>query len=262
MSPAVWWRRYSPRPRASTRVFCLPHAGGSASIYRGWALASPPDVEIVSIQYPGHEDLLAAGLAASMTELVDGIADQLRPLLDLPSVLFGHSMGAAVGYEVARRLEARRAGAPRLLVVSGRPAPHRSRAGAVHLGTDDDLAADLKRLSGTSADVLSHPGLRRIMLPIIRHDYRLIETYRPLPGAPLRAATTVLYATDDPEVTRAEAEDWRTATTGSCEVLAFAGDHFYFGLDGEPALTAVIDRTRTASSAAASWERGEPTRAD
>ncbi|MFC4536717.1 thioesterase II family protein [Sphaerisporangium dianthi] len=253
MTPArSWLRRHAPRPYASARVFCLPHAGGSASTYRGWAAAAPWDVEFVAVQYPGHEDLLGTGPAGSMRELAAGVAAAVEPLADVPYLLFGHSMGAVVAYEAARRL-ARRSRGPHRLVVSGRPAPHRSRPGTVHLSGDDELAAHLARLGGTRDTVLDHPELRAFLLPIVRHDYRLTETYRPLPGPALTAPVTVLYGVDDPEVTREEAEAWGASTTGPCEVLAFPGGHFYIAPDGEPVTAAVVERARAGCPAGTRW---------
>lgn len=248
-----WLRRYSPRPAVSARVFCFPHAGGSASTYREWATGAPWDVEFVGVQYPGHEDLFDVEPAATVRALVDGAVDELWPLLDLPFLLFGHSMGAVVAYEVARRLEVCGHRAPRWLVVSGRPAPHRSRPGAVHLGSDDELVADVVRLGGTDEGVFAHPGLREVVLPVVRHDYRLIETYRPLPGPTLRAATAVLHADDDPEVTAAEARAWCEATTGPCDVLTFRGGHFYFSASGEPVVGTLVDLAREACAAGPRW---------
>jgi pyochelin biosynthetic protein PchC len=248
-----WLRRYAPRPAAATRVFCLPHAGGSASSYRGWAAGSPWDVEFVAVQYPGHEDLSGLDPVPMMHDLADGVAEEVRGLSDLPFLLFGHSMGAVVAFEAARRLQASGARGPERLMVSGRPAPHRSRPGVVHLGTDDDLAAELTRLGGTRESVLSHPGLREFVLPIMRHDYRLAETYQPQNGPALRAPITVLYADADPEVTRADAEAWNDATDGPCEVLAFSGGHFYISPRGEPVIAAVLDRARAACPVGPRW---------
>lgn len=248
-----WLRRYAPRPAAAVRVFCLPHAGGSASTYRGWATGSPWDVEFVAVQYPGHEDLFGLDMVPMMRDLADGVAEEVGGLSDLPFLLFGHSMGAAVAYEAARRLQAFGARGPARLMVSGREAPHRSRPGAIHLGTDDELTAELARLGGTRTAVLTNPGLREYALPIMRHDLRLIETYRPLDGPRLRVPVTVLYANDDPEVTDAEADAWKDATDGPCEVLAFTGGHFYISPRGEPVIATVLDRARAVCPVEPRW---------
>ncbi|MGW0885202.1 thioesterase II family protein [Streptomyces sp. NPDC002671] len=158
---------------ARAQVLCFPHAGGAASHYRGWGADAPWDVEFAVIQYPGREDRYEELAPTDMAELAGAITCELladrQEGAGLPTVLFGHSMGAAVAYEVARGLTA--AGrAPAALVVSGRPAPRLSRPGTVHLGSDDDLVADLRRLGGTSSGILGSDSLMTAVLPTIRRD--------------------------------------------------------------------------------------------
>lgn len=123
-------RTFSRRTHARARLICFPHAGGAAGGYRGWALDAPWDVEVSAVQYPGRGDRFGEHPAADMTSLVDDVvagllrehtADALAT-----TVLFGHSMGAAVAYETARRL-AVTGRPPAALVVSGQPAPRRTR---------------------------------------------------------------------------------------------------------------------------------------
>jgi pyochelin biosynthetic protein PchC len=244
-------RRPVPRVCARARVLCFPHAGGAASHYRAWAADAPWDVEFAVIQYPGREDRYAEPAPTDMAELAGAITGELlaagEEWAHLPTVLFGHSMGAAVAYEVARGLTA--AGrAPAALVVSGRPAPRLSRPGTVHLGSDDDLVADLRRLGGTSSGILGNDSLMTAVLPTIRCDYRLIETYRPLPGVPLRAPVTVLYGDRDPEVDEREAAAWCEATEGTCEPHVFPGDHFYLEAHRRQVLDHAVTQARKASA--------------
>ncbi|MGW1893514.1 thioesterase II family protein [Streptomyces sp. NPDC002004] len=246
-----------PRVCARARVLCFPHAGGAASHYRRWAVDAPWDVEFALIQYPGREDRYEEPAPTDMAALAGAITGELladrQERASLPTVLFGHSMGAAVAYEVARGLTAADR-APAALVVSGRPAPKLSRPGTVHLGSDDDLVADLRRLGGTGSGILDNESLMTAVLPTIRRDYRLIETYRSLPGVPLRAPVTVLYGDRDPEVDEREAEAWRGATEGPCEVHVLPGDHFYLEAHRRQVLDRVVARAREGSAGTpAAW---------
>ncbi|GGO45178.1 pyochelin biosynthetic protein [Streptomyces daqingensis] len=242
-------RPLAPRPYARARVLLFPHGGGSASYYRPWADAAPWDVEFLTVQYPGREERygepVPADIQGMAAELADDVPSRVQPI---PTVLFGHSMGALVAYEVARRLTA--AGeSPAGLVVSGHPAPQLTRPGRVHLSDEDELIEELRRTEATHRDLLDNPTLVQAFLPIIRGDYRLSETYRPSPGERLRTPVTVLYGDRDPEIHSWEAEGWREVTDGVCRQRVFEGGHFYLEEHRAPVVELLTAHARTASDA-------------
>ncbi|MFH8798215.1 thioesterase II family protein [Streptomyces sp. NPDC017936] len=249
-------RAFSRRSHARSRLVCFPHAGGAAGAYRDWSLDAPWDVEVLAVQYPGRGDRFDERAAGDMEGLLDDLVPGLTGEFtrdELAScVFFGHSMGASVAYEAARRL-AVTGRPPAALVVSGQPAPQRSRGGDLHRAGDAELLADLRRLGGTARDVLDNDALLQALLPAVRSDYRLIETYRPLPGEALGIPVTVLYADDDPEVTAAEAAAWREVTTGPCEVEVFTGGHFYLETRRAAVLARVLGAVRAALPETAAW---------
>ncbi|MFI1190985.1 thioesterase II family protein [Streptomyces californicus] len=244
------FRRLTPRPYARARVLLFPHGGGSASYYRPWAAAAPWDVEFLAAQYPGREDRYTEPVPADLHGVAEGlVADLAGDGPRVPTVLFGHSMGAIVAYEVARRLT--EAGEPPArLIVSGHPAPALTRPGRVHLGTDEELVAELRRTDATHRDILDDPGLVRAFLPVVRADYRLSETYRPAPGPPLRCPVDVLYGDADPEIDAAEAEGWREVTGAACEPRTFDGGHFYLDRHRETVVGLLTERARAGAEAA------------
>ncbi|WP_308050549.1 alpha/beta fold hydrolase [Streptomyces sp. TRM72054] len=236
-----WLRRPLPRPAARVSLVCCPHAGGSAAFYTPWARLLPPDVELVAVQYPGRQDRLTEPPAGSMDELAGAVAEALRgDRPDREHVLFGHSMGASVAWETALRLEATGAG-PRHVVVSGRPGPGRQCPGTVHLRDDDGLAAELRRLDGTHADLLADPEIRAVLLPAVHADYRLVETYRPDTAARLRCPLTALTGDRDEEATQTDTAAWRGATSGAFSSLVLPGGHFYLVAQVERVVAAVLD---------------------
>ncbi|SPE99889.1 thioesterase II family protein [Streptomyces sp. MA5143a] len=243
-------RVFSPRTHARARLICFPHAGGAAGGYRSWSLDAPWDIEVCAVQYAGRGDRFDESAATDMESLLDDLVPALTRACtgdELASaVFFGHSMGAAVAYEAARRL-AVTGRPPAALVVSGQPAPGRTRGGGtLHRATDGELLADLERLGGTARDVMDNSALLDALLPAIRSDYRLIETYRPLPGGTLSIPVTVVYADDDPEVTADEAAAWSEVTAGPCEVEAFTGGHFYLETRRTTVLPRVFGAVRAA----------------
>jgi pyochelin biosynthesis protein PchC len=234
-----WFRRFRPRPYASVRLLCFPHASGNATFYRDWAALLPDEIELVAVQYPGRLDRIGEPCLPDMTSMVEAISDVVRPVLQGPVALFGHSMGSAIAYEVAQRLRARYRIEPRALILSGRPAPRHHRAGHKHQGSDDLLWAELVRLNGTSPAALEHPELRAMLMSVLRGDYRLIETYRPRPAPPLSCPITALAGTHDPEARPAEIADWAEHTTGGFTLHTFEGDHFFLMPHRDEVLAAV-----------------------
>ncbi|MGP4050471.1 thioesterase II family protein [Streptomyces sp. 2A115] len=222
-----WLRSPRPRRRTRLRLVCFPHAGGSARFFYPWLRELPVGVELLAVQYPGRDDRLDEPVPARMDLLADPLAEAVAEVADVPLVLFGHSMGASVAFEVARRLEGRSPGLVRHLFISARPAPFNTDAGNGRPRDDDTLVRELARLGGTDSTLFDDPEIRATLLPAIRGDYRLIEAYRYRAGPPLTCATTAVVGSHDPEVPNRLAEGWQAATTGTFTLRVMQGGHFY-----------------------------------
>lgn len=226
MDPARWLRRFRPAPPAARRLVCFPHAGGSASFYHPLALAHAPATDVAVLQYPGRQDRREEPGILSIDDYADRIAEVLAAEPARPTVYFGHSMGAAIAFEVAHRLQGTPA-APDRLVLSARRAPSTERSESVHTRDNAGVLAEVKRLNGTDSAALEDDELLELVLPAIRSDYQAIETYPSRPGLVVGCPISVLTGDNDPTTTLPEAELWREHTTAEFRLRVFPGGHFY-----------------------------------
>ncbi|MFV0127802.1 thioesterase II family protein [Streptomyces sp. HMX112] len=240
---SAWIRNFHPAPRAGVRLFCFPHAGGAASAYFPFSAALSGEVEVLTFQYPGRQDRLAEPPPADLDSLVEACLAELSPYTAEPFAIFGHSMGAVIGYEVARRLESAGRARPAALFVSGRQAPSLPwpPEGLVpEDGPDDDwVIGEARRLGGVDPALLDEPELRRLTLPALRADLRAIFAHTHRPGPRLTCPLTALTGDRDPSVTVAGARAWHSETTGPFDLHVFPGGHFYLN-DQLPEVTKLI----------------------
>jgi surfactin synthase thioesterase subunit len=244
----TWMRRYFPSAEAAVQLVCLPHAGGSAPFYRPVAQALSPRIEVLSVQYPGRQDRRREPLLDSIEALADEVHRAVAATVDRPFALFGHSMGATLAFEVARRCE--EAGLKPLRVfASGRRAPSTHRDEQVHKRDDDGIVAELRSLSGTDGRVFGDEEILRMVLPAIRNDYRAAETYTCARGVRIQAPITALAGDDDPKADRQEVEAWGGHTEGEFDLQTYSGGHFYLMEHSAAVLRVIGDRLREPVSA-------------
>ena len=228
----LWLRRFHPAPTAPGRLVCFPHAGGAASFYYPVSAQLRSQVDVLAVQYPGRQDRRAEPCITDLRALADAVYQTLLPWDDRPLTFFGHSMGALVAFEVARRFQAAGRGIDHLFV-SGRRGPAVNRVEDVHLRDDQGILDEVRAMSGTDNAILEDDELLELVLPALRGDYRAVETYRGEPDALVDCPITALTGDRDPRTPVDEARAWKSHTSAAFDLRVFEGGHFF--LSSRPA---------------------------
>jgi medium-chain acyl-[acyl-carrier-protein] hydrolase len=223
-----WLPHFKPEPKAKLRLFCFPYAGGSTLIYRKWPDTLAPAIEVCAVQLKGHGSRLLETPLKSMSQLIPELAEGLAPYLDKPCAFFGHSMGAVISFELARYLQEVNGFELTHLFVSGRRAPQLPNSDPYTFDLPEaDFIEELHRLNGTPKEVFGNPDLMRLLVPLLRADFELIETYRYVPGSPLTCPMTAFGGLEDGDEVADLLYPWRELTDGPFSLRMFPGDHFF-----------------------------------
>lgn len=239
MTENPWFAFLKPRPRARVRLFCFPFAGGGAMIYRGWSDVLPAEIEVVPIQLPGRERRMREAPFTQMAPLVDALVEALSPHLDdLPYAFFGHSMGAVIGYEVAHHLRQAGHSLPRQLLVSARTAPQLAGDSKQYYALPDpEFRARLEEINGTPQAVLENDELMTLMMPLLRADFELNDTYPETLHPPFDCPVSAYGGLSDEDVSEKDLRAWSEVTSGPFKLRMMRGDHFF--LNDEPGRSAL-----------------------
>jgi surfactin synthase thioesterase subunit len=234
-----WFLTPKPLPDADYQLFCLSYAGGGAPVYRSWPAALGERIEIDAAVLPGRP-----GRGAEPPEVdPDALAAAIADRADRPFALYGHSMGALLGFEVVRALRRRGERLPERLFVGGHAAPDTSRAGDVYDGLsfldDDGLLDRLVAAGGLPAAVLGERELLELLLPVFRADFGWLDGYAYTPEPALPVPVTAFAGVDDPSAPPRVMREWARHTSAEFALHALPGGHFF--LDEQlPALSTLI----------------------
>lgn len=222
-----WFRGSRESEKVAIRLFCFPYAGGAALVYRDWEGELPSSVQVIPVELPGRGARLKERPLVSLPLLTTALSNAILPLIDKPFAFFGHSMGALIAFELARCLRRQHERQPELLLVSGRRAPQVPDRGPVTYDLpDDEFVGELHRIAGTPEEVLEHEELMELMIPVLRADFRLTQTYEYGVDTPLRCPIVVYGGLDD-EVTRDVLQPWEEQTSSAFALHLLPGGHFF-----------------------------------
>ncbi len=210
------------------RLVCFAHAGGGVTPFARWKNLLPPEVALCPVLRPGRENAYSQPLLRDVSALTAGAEQALKTLPPLRTIFLGHSLGALLAYELARKLQDSGT-PPELLILTGRQAPTAPSLGPPLAGLPDArFIADLDtRYGGIPRELKEAPDLLELMLPILRADLAASESYRYLPGPRLRCPLLVCNGISDRAVPADSARPWAEQTEKTCEFLTFPGGHFF-----------------------------------
>ncbi|MEU2600556.1 thioesterase II family protein [Streptomyces hirsutus] len=242
--PLMEW---DPPHTATALLVCLPHAGSGAFQFRPWQQMLGPDIALVAVQLPGRENRWREDPATCMAEVLDELTPRLAARLDLPYYVFGHSMGALVGYELARRLGRQQGRWPRGFLASACRAPdEQGEPSGIEGLTDEQLVAELVADGVVPAAVGANSRLAAAVTRPLRGDSAICDTYTPPETDPLlRCPLGAWRGQDDEGVTDGHIRRWAEWSTGPATVRTFPGNHFYH-LDVPRRVTAELRKFVTA----------------
>ncbi|MCX5381116.1 thioesterase II family protein [Streptomyces sp. NBC_00091] len=245
-------------PAPAARVYCFPHAGGNPRTFLGWQPGMDPDAQILAVCPPGRGPRFREPAPASLAELADGSAIAIARATtdDRPFLLFGHSFGAALAFEVARRLDGVRGFAG--LVVSGCSAPSLLPTPRVVEAARLEGRAFTEAVGffgGLPPEVMEDETMQELLLPHLKADFRMVAGYRYRPGAPLAVPVTLLNGTEDPHISAPALEAWSRECAAEPDRHWADGGHFYFE-DRPDAVTSVL-RPLARDAAAGATRNGD-----
>jgi medium-chain acyl-[acyl-carrier-protein] hydrolase len=238
-----WIPYRRPNKYPGLRLFCFPYAGGSASVFRDWINSFPQGIDVCPIQYPGREKRIFEASFTSMECLTEELANVLLPELDIPFAFFGHSLGALISFELARRLQRNGVSPVHLFVSSYRAPIIAKRKAPMHLLPDAEFVERLREYNGTPDAVLQNNELMKLLLPTLRADFALHETYVYSAGVPLTCPISAFGGLEDLEVKINDLELWRDQTIDSFRLQMFQGDHFYIHNNDKSLINTIIKDT-------------------
>jgi medium-chain acyl-[acyl-carrier-protein] hydrolase len=237
-----WFPVVYSGPNISVRLFCFPYAGGGATLFRSWPGRLPSTVGVYPVQLPGREERVGECGFTNIQSLIANLIPAVSKYLDKPAAVFGHSMGGLIAFEFARVLSSSLGVPVKHLFVSGCPGPNAPRRfPTIYHLPDQELLRQVQQLEGISENVLNNPELTKLILPTLRADFELCETYQPCSSQTIDVPITVFGGIGDTRVPRIDLELWHKVTLRSCMIRMMPGNHFFIHAAAQSLLQAIAE---------------------
>lgn len=236
------------------KLFCFPYAGGSATMFEKWRPYLSPQIELRPIELAGRGRRMHDSFYSNVSEVVEDIIQQIKSELGQPYALLGHSMGALLAFELGKKISQTPMLQPIHFFFSGKGAPHviRGDKKVYHSMQKEDFKKEVLALGGTPPEFFDHIELLELFLPLLKNDFKIVETYIPTRILkPFAQDITVLLGKED-DLTQEQCEEWALHTQGKCNTHYFEGGHFFLKNNMEEILRVINDTV-------ASLARQQPT---
>lgn len=241
--PELWFKHICGTPSADFRLFWFPCAGASFTSYSEWAMDLPPSIEGFAVRMPGRSDRFHDEPVTDLRQLVEEMAVAVRPLLNRPFIFFGHSFGALSSFELIRELRYRHTALPVRLFVAGRAAPQvPHKDPPIHHLSDGEFVARLNASGGIPREVIEQRELLDVVLPAMRADVQINESYRYRVEEPLICPITACGGTEDEEVTVEDLQAWQGQTSSDFDIQMFGGGHFFVYSQRRAIIRAIVEK--------------------
>jgi medium-chain acyl-[acyl-carrier-protein] hydrolase len=251
-SPWIVCRR--PNPEAAVNLFCFPYAGGGASMFSKWSDELDGAIRLNAVQLPGHETRIGEAPVCDLPSLLDELSEIVRPFLDAPFALLGHSMGALIGFELARLIRKKYGREPVRIFLSGLRALQLCDPDPpLHLIPGPQFLEELQLRYGLPAQLLADPELLQLFLPLLQADFRLCESYTYSADTALDCPISVFGGLDDRKVCREAQACWQAHSTRPLKLRMLEGDHYFFETAWRQLVRFVVEDLRETNIPESSW---------
>lgn len=208
-------------------LLCLPYAGGSAHMYHSWRSELADDVNIVPIELSGRGTRMNEPLYENCQEATEDIYNEIKKYVHAPFAILGHSMGSALAFKIATRMIEEGNYEPEFMIMSGKNPPHIPINSSLASLNDTDFLEEVTKLGGMKEEFLQHQELVDLFLPILKSDFKIVESCSFDTKITIHFDIHILYGLDDQLTTKESLEQWNSYTTKKCYFQAFQGNHFF-----------------------------------